>query len=124
MAELAYSTKLSIQRTVMAADRTLMAWIRTSLSMISFGFTIYKVIQGLQEAGDVAIHGLDGRVAGLILSGLGAISIFIGMVEYFIIIKDIRSHYPISHWRYSLAIGVGIFCIGVTIFISIWVRVA
>ena len=27
----------------MAADRTLMAWIRTSLSMLSFGFTIYKV---------------------------------------------------------------------------------
>ncbi|MEI9889510.1 MAG: DUF202 domain-containing protein [Caulobacteraceae bacterium] len=27
-------------RTIMAADRTLMAWIRTALSMLSFGFTI------------------------------------------------------------------------------------
>lgn len=31
-------------RTIMAADRTLMAWLRTSLSMLSFGFTIYKVL--------------------------------------------------------------------------------
>jgi putative membrane protein len=29
-------------RTMMAADRTLMAWIRTSLAMFSFGYTIYK----------------------------------------------------------------------------------
>ena len=31
---------LSIDRTRMAAERTLMAWLRTALSMISFGFTI------------------------------------------------------------------------------------
>ena len=31
----------------MAADRTLMAVIRTSLSLISFGFTIYKVAENL-----------------------------------------------------------------------------
>jgi len=32
--------KLPVSRTMMAADRSLMAWIRTALSMISFGFTI------------------------------------------------------------------------------------
>ena len=35
----------------MAADRTLMAWIRTTLSMISFGFTIYKFLQAMFESG-------------------------------------------------------------------------
>jgi uncharacterized membrane protein YidH (DUF202 family) len=38
-------TDLALRRTVMAADRTLMAWVRTALSMISFGFTIYKLLQ-------------------------------------------------------------------------------
>src|SRR3546814_19011455 len=38
-------------RTVMAADRTLMAWIRPALSMFSFGFTIYKVLESMAEAG-------------------------------------------------------------------------
>jgi uncharacterized membrane protein YidH (DUF202 family) len=39
-------TALATDRTLMAADRSLMAWIRTALSMISFGFTIYKLLQG------------------------------------------------------------------------------
>ncbi len=34
----------------MGADRTLMAVIRTSLSLISFGFTIFKLAQNLVEA--------------------------------------------------------------------------
>jgi putative membrane protein len=33
---------LGVIRTLMAGDRTLMAWIRTSLSMLSFGYTIYN----------------------------------------------------------------------------------
>jgi putative membrane protein len=35
----------------MAADRTLMAVIRTALSLISFGFTIYTFFSKLREAG-------------------------------------------------------------------------
>ena len=42
-------TDLAVVQNLMAADRTLMAWVRTALSMISFGFTIYKVIEGLQH---------------------------------------------------------------------------
>ena len=34
------STQLARERNSAAADRTLMAWIRTSLSLIGFGFGI------------------------------------------------------------------------------------
>jgi putative membrane protein len=37
------NTELAFQRTRQAADRTLMAWMRTSISMISFGFSIGKL---------------------------------------------------------------------------------
>ena len=40
---------LALERTRMAADRTLMGWIRTALSMISFGFTIFKFLEYIQE---------------------------------------------------------------------------
>jgi putative membrane protein len=33
-------TELAIERNYLALERTLMGWARTSLSMISFGFTI------------------------------------------------------------------------------------
>jgi putative membrane protein len=42
-------TELAKYRSRAAADRTLMAWIRTSLSLIGFGFgipTIVKAIEG------------------------------------------------------------------------------
>jgi putative membrane protein len=39
------TTNLAMDRNYMAAERTLMAWIRTALSMISFGFTIGKLGQ-------------------------------------------------------------------------------
>jgi len=41
---------LQLMNTLMAADRTLMAWTRTSLSMLSFGFTIFKILQAFQDA--------------------------------------------------------------------------
>jgi putative membrane protein len=42
-------TRLAIERSYLAADRTLMAWIRTALSMIGFGFTIGKLGQTVSE---------------------------------------------------------------------------
>lgn len=41
------STQLAIERTRLAHERTLMAWIRTSTSLIAFGFTIFKFFQYL-----------------------------------------------------------------------------
>lgn len=124
MPELGYTTQLAIQRTVMAADRTLMAWIRTALSMISFGFTIYKIIHGLQDPGPVVEFELDGRRAGLILCGLGVVCIIVGMIEYFMTMRDIRAHYRILHWRYALVIASMMLVLGVMIFLSIWTRFA
>ena len=43
------ATRLALSRTILAHDRTLMAWVRTSTSMISFGFTIYKFFQFVQN---------------------------------------------------------------------------
>jgi putative membrane protein len=45
------ATELTKERNRLAADRTLMAWIRTSLSLIAFGFGIGKVYDYLQSAG-------------------------------------------------------------------------
>jgi len=40
-------TDLAMHRTIAASERTLMAWIRTSTSLIAFGFTIFKFFQYL-----------------------------------------------------------------------------
>jgi putative membrane protein len=47
-------TALAEERTDVALDRTLMAWVRTTLSVISFGFTIFKFFQYFQQTGEAA----------------------------------------------------------------------
>ena len=68
-------TDVAMTRTRMAAERTLMAWIRTSLSMISFGFTILKFFEYLQESqGPLGqFHGDRARHLGLVLVILGTL---------------------------------------------------
>jgi len=39
------STKLALDRTRASYERTMMSWIRTATSLITFGFTIYKFFQ-------------------------------------------------------------------------------
>ena len=68
-------TEMGFGRTVMALERTLMAWIRTSLSLISFGFTIYKFLQAMQENAGSGLRENAPRNLGLfmILTGMGVL---------------------------------------------------
>jgi len=47
---------LGMMRTIFAADRTLMAWIRTSFTFLGFGFTIYTILKALQDSGKTFPH--------------------------------------------------------------------
>jgi putative membrane protein len=74
-------TGMSFQRTRMAADRTLMAVIRTSLSLLSFGFTINKVFQGLKE-GKLISHAASGHNFGIALVVIGMLVLLLGIVYH------------------------------------------
>jgi putative membrane protein len=116
-------TELSIRRTLMAADRTLMAWVRTALSMISFGFTIYKLLQGFQESGNLIGQRYDPRNAGLFLVGLGTISMAMGTLEYFYSMKELGKLQPVKIWhRPTLIMALTISVVGVSTFLSITLK--
>ena len=83
-------TRMASLRSVQAANRTLMAWIRTALSCFSFGFTIFKVFEGFAEAGKALPHPDTPRNAGLFLVGLGIFAIVSGLFEYWQTIRDIH----------------------------------
>lgn len=67
---------MSFQRTRMSADRTLMAIIRTSLSLISFGFTIYQFFEKLR-ASEVLAAAAPARNFGrtLVVIGIGMLAL-------------------------------------------------
>lgn len=82
-------TDLATQRTLMAADRTLMAWVRTALSMISFGFTIYKLLQSFEQKGADLSDASSPRAIGLFLTGLGTVAMVMGLLEYWYRLKSL-----------------------------------
>ncbi|PZV18868.1 MAG: hypothetical protein DCF20_02095 [Pseudanabaena sp.] len=72
------TNELARERNRVAAERTLMAWIRTSLSLITFGFGIDRIAIALQNSKLQSSSNIDmvSRWVGLsfILLGVGALS--------------------------------------------------
>jgi putative membrane protein len=88
-------TDLAVTRTVLAAERTLMAWVRTALSMISFGFTIYKFLKGLNDAGAIQLRRPEEpRRIGLFLVALGTGSLLAGIVQHIQTLRRVPGPHP------------------------------
>jgi putative membrane protein len=93
---------LGYERTRLAADRTLMAWIRTAVSRISFGFTIFKFFMYLRESdilsGNLPLQGP--RNLGLGLVGLGTFLLGMAIVEYLLyqrwLSREMKQKFPLS----------------------------
>lgn len=112
-------TSLASKRTLMAADRTLMAWVRTALSMISFGFTIYKLLESLHSSGREVVINASPENVGLFLIGLGTISMALGTIEYWQNIREIRKDFSFILIRPAFIMALIISVSGISIFASV-----
>ena len=115
-------TDMAGMRTLMAADRTLMAWVRTSLSLSSFGFTIYKVLQGFAEAGLHLPHHQTPLVVGLFLTGLGTLAMVMGSMEYAQSLRDLRKFMDIKLARPAFIMAILMGLVGLFLFFSIMTK--
>ncbi len=90
-------------RTRMALERTLMAWVRTSVALIGFGFTIVQFFQRLGEMQGVApaVRPEASRHVGLALIGAGVLSLLISTWQYRKVV-----HYMWSD-EFNVLAGVG-----------------
>ena len=117
-------TRLAIMRTVLGAERTLMAWIRTAFSMISFGFTIGKFLGYLHDKETGGNLPENGGWLPRILVLLGLVSLLVGVVEY----RRNRQALGLKlgeHYRWSAAgiIAVLVGVLGLLAFLSLMVRI-
>ncbi|MGG5890076.1 YidH family protein [Falsiroseomonas sp. HC035] len=115
------SNQLSTLRTIMSADRTLMAWVRTSLSLQSFGFTIYKVLQGFVVEGQVVSPTLPMRV-GLVLSFASVLAMIMGILEYRHTLQMLDVERVLRLGRLTVLLALLISLTGVVLFIAIAAR--
>ena len=72
-------------RTRLALERTIMAWVRTSASLIGFGFTIVQFFQRVQSSASpaVPVYLPDApRDFGLALIGSGVLGLVVALWQY------------------------------------------
>lgn len=104
------STEMSLTRTRFAAERTLMSWIRTSFSMIGFGFTIIKFFQFLKTSPEYATQASGTTHLGIFLILLGIFGLIPGMIEHRRTLNELSAVDGKPRWSYAylFAILVGL----------------
>jgi putative membrane protein len=102
------------ERNRAAAERTLLAWIRTSLSLISFGFGIDRVVSAFNTAPRERIDPIHlSRILGLICIAVGTLALISAVLSYRQEIRRIH-HGTLTGSRSSLSfmVSVGIVLVG------------
>jgi len=88
------STALALERTRLAHERTLMPWVRTATSLISFGFPIYKAFEYLRQRQPDVAHGVLGpRNFALVLIGLGLGALVLATVQHRADLRRLEAQY-------------------------------
>jgi putative membrane protein len=87
------NSKLAWLRTMLAIERTLAAWMRTAVSLIGFGFTIFQFFKRLDDMPGIAKPRMPGLSEDLSLAlvAAGTIGLSIALIEYRAIIRHLWS---------------------------------
>jgi len=116
------SNDLAFERTLLAENRTLMAWIRTAISLISFGFTIYKFFQEASVKSGVAHRLLSPRKVGMAMILLGLLSLIWGLMEYNGVMKRLKKSYPDAEESKSKWLAILVLIFGIAMFLGVMFR--
>ena len=115
-------THFSWLRTRMSTERTLMSWNRTSLSLISFGFTIYQFFRQFQEStmGAAAVRPEAPRNLGLSLMALGTLGTLVALWQYHRMVRYLTGDQfegiataKQTHWSISFVVTIFLALIGI-----------
>jgi inner membrane protein YidH len=115
------NTRLAAERNRLALERTLMAWTRTSTSLIAFGFTIYQIFRYLSENERLRDPYVSPQVFGVAMILVGLIALILGWIQHRQELTALRADF--GPMRYSIAaivagmiVGLGLIALlGVTL---------
>lgn len=115
--------QLAVQRNLFACERTMMAWNRTVISMITFGFTLYKFFHSFQTeqtaSNDHRMH--EVRLFSLFIIGIGVFFLVLATWQHAQQIRRLRLIYTDTYAASSLGLAglvaaLGVFAFSVAMF--------
>ncbi len=109
--------ELAKKRNYAAAERTLMAWIRTSLSLITFGFSIDRIVTAIYISSQTPVHTLRlSRLFGLSFIALGIFALLGAIYQHRQELRHLhQKNYVYTEQRSlstivaSILLGIGVF---------------
>jgi putative membrane protein len=109
-----------LDRTRLAYERTLMAWVRTATSLISFGLTIYKVFQYME---DRPAGGLFGpRPFAMLTMAIGLTALVLATVEHRRHRRTISSEYGTAAFSMATVAASFVGILGILGLLAVWLR--
>ena len=116
------STRLAFDRPRVAYDNTLMSWIRTATSLITFGFAIYKFFQLELGRGSQDNRIVGPREFSLMMVIIGLVALALGILEHWQNMRTLRAEYPGIPRSRASVIAVLVFVLGVGAFFAMIFR--
>ena len=116
------NAEMECERTQLAYERALMSWVRTAASMISFGFTLYKFFEEMNEREMAGQRILTPRIAGMVMIGFGVMTLLLAEVNYVIAIRRLREYYPRARFSFSFVMALLMLSFGLLLFCGALLR--
>jgi putative membrane protein len=102
----------------------MMAWVRTAMSMISFGFTIYKFFQAQTERGQApaVAHLIGPREFALVMIGTALVALVLSTVEHRQAMKTLRATFGPQPVSVAAVVGAIVAALGLLAFLAALLR--
>lgn len=119
------NNELAKERTRAAADRTLMAWIRTALALIGFGFglpTLVRTIDATRINKDLQPHHFANAI-GLAFISIGIFAMYAALREHRRILRQIQSdRYTYESSTLAEHVGIALLLVGLVSFLGVLLK--
>jgi putative membrane protein len=114
----------ALVRTAFSSEQTLMSWMRTSVSLFTFGFSITQFFHYLGEQQGGAQLSAGPRRLGLALISLGILALVLGMLEHVHRLWTMRGQGLQRTTQYLLPFGSSavILAIGILALLSVYFK--
>ena len=97
-------TDLAYHRNRWAAERTLMAWIRTSMAMVTFGFAVDQFFLLVRPDDEPALNETAYHWFAFLLVVTGIILLFAAVLEHLVIVSRLKRRQTLAGGPFSLAL--------------------
>jgi putative membrane protein len=117
-------SELDDPRVLLAAERTLLAWSRTSLALIGFGFLVERsslFALGVQQASSAPRGEAITTIVGIGFIGLGAITALLSCLQHVRIVKTLKpTEIPFGYWvRFGMIVNAVVGILGVVLCLAL-----